>query len=283
MLVLPPDGHVHTEWSWDADHGSMERSCAHAVDLGLPSIAFTEHADFTRWVIEPEVVAQVRSRRPAWIGPDGRFSPPPLDAAGYLACVQRCREQFPGLRILSGTELGEPHWHEDDVKAVLGAGTFDRVLGSVHSLELDATRLVDFLFDRAEPADLIRAYLGETLRLVESSAPFAVLAHIDYPVRHWPREAGAFDAARFEDEYRTVLAALARSGRALEVNTQIPLPTVIVRWWYESGGEALVFGSDAHRPSIVARRFPEAASAAEAAGFHPGRYPHDFWRRNAIR
>ena len=281
--MLPPDGHVHTEWSWDADHGSMERSCAHAVDLGLPSIAFTEHADFTRWVIEPEVVAQVRSRRPAWIGPDGRFSPPPLDAAGYLACVQHCREQFPGLRILSGTELGEPHWHEDDVKAVLGAGTFDRVLGSVHSLELDATRLVDFLFDRAEPADLIRAYLGETLRLVESSAPFAVLAHIDYPVRHWPREAGAFDAARFEDEYRTVLAALARSGRALEVNTHIPLPTVIVRWWYESGGEALVFGSDAHRPSIVARRFPGAASAAEAAGFHPGRYPHDFWRRNAIR
>ena len=281
--MLPPDGHVHTEWSWDADHGSMERSCAHAVDLGLPSIAFTEHADFTRWVIEPEVAAQVRSRRPAWIGPDGRFSPPHLDAAGYLACVQRCREQFPGLRILSGTELGEPHWHEDDVKAVLGAGTFDRVLGSVHSLELDATRLVDFLFDRAEPADLIRAYLGETLRLVESSAPFAVLAHIDYPVRHWPREAGAFDAARFEEEYRTVLAALARSGRALEVNTQIPLPTVIVRWWYESGGEALVFGSDAHRPSIVARRFPEAASAAEAAGFHPGRYPHDFWRRNAIR
>jgi len=283
VLVLPPDGHVHTEWSWDADHGSMERSCAHAVDLGLPSIAFTEHADFTRWVIEPEVVAQVRSRRPAWIGPDGRFSPPPLDAAGYLACVQRCREQFPGLRILSGTELGEPHWHEDDVKAVLGAGTFDRVLGSVHSLELDATRLVDCLFDRAEPADLSRGYQGETRRLVESSAPFAVLAHIDYPVRHWPREAGAFDAARFEDEYRTVLAALARSGRALEVNTQIPLPTVIVRWWYESGGEALVFGSDAHRPSIVARRFPEAASAAEAAGFHPGRYPHDFWRRNAIR
>ena len=281
--MLPPDGHVHTEWSWDADHGSMERSCAHAVDLGLPSIAFTEHADFTRWVIEPEVVAQVRSRRPAWIGPDVRFSPPPLDAAGYLACVQHCREQFPGLRILSGTELGEPHWHEDDVKAVLGAGTFDRVLGSVHSLELDATRLVDFLFDRAEPADLIRAYLGETLRLVESSAPFAVLAHIDYPVRHWPQEAGAFYAARFEDEYRTVLAALARSGRALEVNTHIPLPTVIVRWWYESGGQALVFGSDAHRPSIVARRFPEAASAAEAAGFHPGRYPHDFWRRNAIR
>jgi len=291
VLVLPPDGHVHTEWSWDAANGSMEGSCAHAVDLGLPSIAFTEHADFTRWVIEPEVAVRMRSRHPDWIAPDGRFSPPPLDAAAYLACVQRCRDLFPGLRILSGTELGEPHWHEDRVKGVLDAGTFDRVLGSVHSLKIDGIRLVDHLFVRAgpddptlvEPDDLIRAYLSGALRLVESAAPFAVLAHIDYPVRHWPSEAGPFDATRFEDEYRGVLAALARSGRALELNTTVPLPAVIVRWWYEAGGAALVFGSDAHRPSNVARRFAEAASVAEAARFHPGRYPHDFWRRNAIR
>jgi histidinol-phosphatase (PHP family) len=283
VLVLPPDGHVHTEWSWDAADGSMERSCAHAVALGLPSIAFTEHADFTRWVIDPKAAARIPSRQAVRTGPDGRFGPPPLDAAGYLASVQRCRDRFPELRILSGTELGEPHWHEDEVKALLGAGTFDRVLGSVHSLELDATRLVDVLFDQAEPADLLRAYLDETLRLAESAAPFAVLAHIDYPVRYWPEDAGPFDATRFEDEYRTVLGALARSGRALEVNTLVPLPTVIVRWWYEAGGDALAFGSDAHRPAVVARRFADAASAAEAAGFHPGRYPHDFWRRNALR
>jgi histidinol-phosphatase (PHP family) len=51
--MLPPDGHVHSEWSWDAIAGSMERSCARAVELGLPSIAFTEHADFTRSVVAP--------------------------------------------------------------------------------------------------------------------------------------------------------------------------------------------------------------------------------------
>ena len=277
--MLPPDGHVHTEWSWDAAAGSMERSCARAVELGLPTIAFTEHDDFTSWVIGPEVSTAARPQKMAQIGPGDRFCPPPLDAAGYLASVQRCRDLFPGLRILSGTELGEPHWHEDQVKAVLGAGTFDRVLGSVHSLELAGTRLVDYLFARAEPRDLIRAYLGEVLRLVESPAPFAVLAHIDYPLRHWPEQAGPFDAAGFEDEYRTVLAALAGSGRALEVNAVVPLPPVIARWWHQAGGEALVFGSDAHEPSSVARRFAELAATAEAAGFHPGRYPHDFWRR----
>jgi histidinol-phosphatase (PHP family) len=282
-VVLPPDGHVHTEWSWDAAAGSMERSCARAVALGLPSIAFTEHADFTAWVVDPEVRARLQPQDAARLLPDGRFRPPPLDAAAYLACVQRCRELFPGLRILSGTELGEPHWHAEQVNALLTAGTFDRVLGSVHSLELAGTRLVDFLFDRTEPADLIRAYLAEAVRMVESAAPFAVLAHVDYPLRHWPKDAGPFDPALFEDEYRAVLAALARSGRALEANAAVPMPPVIMRWWYEAGGEALVFGSDAHAPSAIARRFADVAAAAEAAGFHPGRHPHDFWHRRPVQ
>ena len=281
--MLPPDGHVHTEWSWDATAGSMERSCARAVALGLPSIAFTEHADFTAWVADPEVRALMQPVDAARLLPDGRFRPPPLDAPAYLACVQRCRELFPGLRILSGTELGEPHWHGERVNAMLTAGTFDRVLGSVHTLELAGNRLVDFLFKRANPADLVTAYLAEVLRMVRSAAPFAVLAHIDYPLRHWPKEAGPFDPFLFEDEYRTVLAALAGSGRALEANSTVPLPPVIMRWWYEAGGQALVFGSDAHDPPAVARRFADLAAAAEAAGFHPGRHPHDFWRRRPVQ
>ena len=279
--MLPPDGHVHTEWSWDAIAGSMEQSCARAVELGLPSIAFTEHADFTRWVIDPEWQALMRPVNAGWVGPDSRWNPPPLDTAAYLDCVARCREQFPGLRILTGMEMGEPHWHEAQVKALPGIGDFDRLLGSVHSLALDGPRAVDHLFGSLGHGELMRAYLAEVLRLAESPAPFAVLAHIDYPVRYWPAQAGPFDAAAFEDEYRTALSALARSGRALEINTVVPLPAPIVRWWYEAGGEALTFGSDAHQPARVAREFASAAAVAESAGFRPGRYPHDMWRRHA--
>jgi histidinol-phosphatase (PHP family) len=271
---------VHSEWSWDAVAGSMEQSCTEAVALGLPSIAFTEHADFTRWVIEPEMLSRMRPVNAGRVGPDGRFAPPPLDIEAYLACVQRCRDRFGGLRILTGMELGEPHWHEAQVKALPGISGFDRLLGSVHSLALDGPRMVDHLFGRLELADLMRGYLGEVLRLADSPAPFAVLAHIDYPVRYWPTAAGGFDPAAFEDEYRAVLSALARSGRALEVNTVVPLPAAIVRWWYQAGGQALSFGSDAHRPSAVARRFAGAAAMAQEAGFRPGRHPHDFWRRH---
>lgn len=51
--------------------------------------------------------------------------PPPFDAPGYLAAVDRCRDRFPGLRILSGPEMGEPHRHAAAYAEVLAAGPFD--------------------------------------------------------------------------------------------------------------------------------------------------------------
>jgi histidinol-phosphatase (PHP family) len=280
--MLPPDNHVHTEWSWDAAAGSMENSCARALELGLPSIAFTEHVDATRWVLTAEAQSFMPPER---VGTDGRFDPLSIDTDGYFACVQRCRDRFPDLRILSGVELGEPHWFEDRSRALLASGTFDRVLGSLHSVTLDdGPWLVDHLFwssapEGVTPEEIVRSYLIETLRMIESCDLFEVLAHIDYPVRGWPAAKGVFDPSSFEDEYRVVLRALARSGRALEVNTRLPMPARIVGWWYEVGGEAVSFGSDAHEPSLVGHGFADAAAMVEAHGFQSSHDRHDFWRR----
>jgi histidinol-phosphatase (PHP family) len=282
--MLPPDNHVHTEWSWDADAGSMEASCARAVELGLPSIAFTEHVDFTRWVlaIEPRTGPL---RDTGKLGADGRFDAPPLDVEGYLDCLQRCRDRFPELRIRSGVEFGEPHWHAEELRALLASGAYQRVLGSLHSLELaGGPRLIDLLYeddtpDRIDPDEVVRAYFAEALRMVESSHPFQVLAHIDYPVRRRPAGGGPFEPADFEEELRAVLAALARSGRVLEVNTVLPLRSEVVGWWREAGGDAVSFGSDAHAPLGVAHDFGEAAAMVEALGFTAGRDPQDFWHR----
>ncbi|GAA4964637.1 hypothetical protein GCM10023334_085180 [Nonomuraea thailandensis] len=53
---------------------------------------------------------------------------------------------------------------------------------------------------------------------------FSVLAHIDYPVRYWPgRKAGPFDPSAFEEEFRHALRVTAQSGRALEINTRVPM------------------------------------------------------------
>jgi histidinol-phosphatase (PHP family) len=270
----PPDNHVHTEWSWDAQHGSMERSCARAVELGLPSIAFTEHVDHTVWTaraldLPPDHPVAVRRDS------DGLITPPPFDTAGYLAEIDRCRHRFPGLRILTGLELGEPHRHPEQVAGVLATGPYDQVLGSLHTLP-DGNRFREpfDLFPYRDPADVVRDYLLEVARLVDGSDAFAVLAHIDYPLRDWP---GPFDPAPFEDEFRYALRTTARSGRALEINTVVPLDPTILRWWYEEGGEAVTFGSDAHDPDGIAAGFRDAAALAEAIGFRGGADPVAPW------
>jgi histidinol-phosphatase (PHP family) len=269
--VLPPDNHVHSEWSWDTHAGSMAESCRRAVALGVPAVAFTEHVDFHRW-------GPADGRPGVEVTPRYRSNLAPLDVEGYLGSVERCREMFPGLRVVAGIEAGEPHLFPGSLDAVLRAGPFERVLGSLHAV-VESGRLVgaDSLWHVGSD-DLMRRYLAELLSLVESSSAFEVLAHADFPRRNWPRDR-PFEEAAFEPEYRAVFRALAADGRVLELNTRSPLWShSLVQWWREEGGRALSFGSDAHVPHRVGARFVTAVDIAEAAGFGPGRDAFDFWR-----
>lgn len=277
----PSDDHVHSEWSWDAPYGSMERACHRAVELGLPSVAFTDHADFTARSLAPGI------EQPAWqagLVTQGMLAPPPLDVECYLAGVRRCRWLYPGLRIVTGIELGEPHWHTGWAADLLGADRFERVLASVHVLPAAAGgpaghMTVDAAYACLPAGDVLRRYLQEVQCLVESFDRFDVLAHIDYAARYWPLVAGELPVADFQDHYRAVLSALSAKGKVLEVNTRVPLAADILRWWREEGGETITFGSDAHRPGDVARGFADATALAATAGFVPGREPLDLWRR----
>lgn len=266
-MSLPADNHVHSEWSWDTRKGDMERTCARAVELGLPSIAFTEHVDHT-----------------------ARSSP--FDIEGYLGSIERCRDLFPGLRILTGVEIGEAHWDPDETADLLDGGRFERTLASLHSAQhLDGHPDMAILYESQPREQVLRDYLGEIEKMITAFDDFQVLAHIDYPARRWPLGAepaagsgsrsdkSLFDPRICEEEYRHVLGVLAASGRILEFNTRVPMHPLILTWWYDAGGEALSFASDAHRPERLADGFPEAVVVAAAAGFAPGRDPLDFWRR----
>jgi histidinol-phosphatase (PHP family) len=278
-VPLPADRHVHSEWSWDAGNGSMEQTCARAVELGVPAVAFTEHVDHDGWPAPPELLEGHDHLLPFYR--DGILTPGALDLDGYLDCLQTCREKFPGLRIISGVELGEPHWHAQQASELVAAGQFELVLGSLHGLQSNGRFAeVAQLLQEREPGEVIREYLLEAERLVSTCQTFSVLAHLDYPARYWDERAhGPFDPAGFEDEFRHVLVALADSDRALEVNTRIRPFSQLVRWWREAGGQALTFGSDAHVPTALAAGFRHAAALAEAEGFCPGRDPEDVWHR----
>ncbi|MFD0404124.1 histidinol-phosphatase HisJ family protein [Kitasatospora sp. NPDC127116] len=274
--LLPADNHVHTEWSWDASTAVMEQACERALAIGLPAIAFTDHADFTAWAFpgqqaETPVVRVIDTHARSGL----------LDVDGYWECLEHCRARFPDLKILAGVELGEPHLFAAETSSLVQRRDFQRVLGSLHSLEVDGQlHYAPTVFTADTAMETMRTYLAETLRMVESSSIFGILAHIDYPMRAWPKTAKPFDSADYQEEYRAVLRALASSGRALEVNTGGPWPADnVLRWWREEGGEAVSFGSDSHEPSTVGQNFALAAAMVESVGFRPGKHPIDFWRR----
>jgi histidinol-phosphatase (PHP family) len=281
--MLPADNHVHSQFSWDTGvNASMEETCRRAVQVGLPAVAFTEHVDFTEWGAHDNPPADGRGvdGGPAMIAWRNRVQP--VDVDGYLASVERCRALFPELRVLSGIEAGEPHHFQGSVAAVLEQARFDRVLGSLHSIVHDGGLVYTERVFAYRPADaVVRDYFAELVRLVDGSDVFQVLAHCDYPRRYWPTDqAGEYREADFEEEYRTVFRALAESDRALELNTSSPLASAtLMRWWYEEGGGAVSFGSDAHVPLRVGALFDVAVDIVLAAGFRPGRDEYDFWRR----
>ncbi len=269
--MLPPDNHVHSEWSWDTHGASMGDTCARAVEVGLPAVAFTEHVDFRRW-------GPADGRPGLEVSPGYRTGVGRFDVTGYLAAVEECRQRFPGLRVVAGIEAGEPHLFAGSLAAVLAAGRFERVLGSLHAVVDDGVLVDADSLWHTDPAEVMDRYLDELVTLVETSPAFEVLAHADFPRRNWP-EHRRFEETDFEGRYRAVFRALAGTGRVLELNTRSPLwSATLVGWWRDEGGRALSFGSDAHRPGRVGARFASAVDVAVAAGFGPGRDVYDFWR-----
>jgi histidinol-phosphatase (PHP family) len=251
----------------------MSAACERAVELGVPGVAFTEHLDFTSWEVGDPIAS-------GDVVPNNSPGIRPLDVTGYLAGIEECRDRFGSLRIWSGLEVGEPHLYAASASAVTRRGTFDRVLGSLHTLPQHGRLEYAGNLFAARPADeVMRTYFAELVRLIEGSSLFEVLAHLDFPRRYWPRRAGEYAESDYEEEYRAVLRALAGSGRVLEINTASPLASVnLLDWWREEGGRAVSIGSDAHLPWHVAGRFEDAIKIAEAAGFRAGSDPLDFWR-----
>lgn len=284
-MDLPADTHVHSEYSWDTGGptsptaaGTMERTCARAVRIGLPVVIFSEHLDFTPWRAAPEDFLEHLRRH---IDGDGMMTPAPLDVEGYYRSIERCRRAFPDLRILTGIEFGQPHLDGAAAAAHLDLSALDRVNGSLHTLPFRGHRSEPPTLYRelADPAEVIWVYLAEVPTVVDGG-DFEVFTHLDYAVRYWPvEEHGPFDPRPFEEGFRQAMRTIAASGRALEMNTGRTLRPWIPQWWAEEGGRAVSFGSDDHNTEGLAANFGEATALLEHVGFRPGRRPEDFWTR----
>ena len=246
------DCHVHSDCSRDAADPTM-MMCERASRLGLHALTITDHCECNTYR-EEEYDRSIRQS---------------FFEAKKAAAVFHDR-----LHVYCGVELGQPLQNPDAAKDALGACNFDFVLLSLHNL----TGLEDFYYLDYQTIDVnevLDRYFDELLQMAAWNR-FDSLAHLTYPLRYITGERGIeVNLKRFREKTDAILEALARNGKALEVNTSglrqkigKTMPTKsFVRRFRELGGKYITIGSDAHRWADVGAGIERGLAMIEEAGF----------------
>jgi histidinol-phosphatase (PHP family) len=260
-MKIPHDYHIHSQFSEDGDD-SLAAICQQAIELGIPEIGFSEH-----WDVGPF------EKNPRYFQPES-----------WYAELEHLRSRLDGrLIVRAGIEIAEPHLYPQESFEVLGRGSFDYVIGSVHFVGSN------FMFNEshflAHTADEVyESYFAEMDRMVRA-AELDIVAHLDIPARTGKPIFG-YEPARYEECIRSVLKTCIERGLALDVNvsglrkaSQIIMPDPLILGWYaEMGGQRVTLGSDAHRAPEVGVQLEQAIQAIRAAGIN---HVTQFERRQA--
>ncbi len=246
------DSHTHSENSFDGKD-SVVMLCDRALQLGLYSLTITDHCECHEYYqnhVRQDIEGSIRDT---------------LKARGLYA---------DRLRIYTGIELGQPTQNPQAAQEALSLADYDFVLGSLHNLKGEQ----DFYFLHYTPDNvkgLLDRYFVELLDLVKTDC-FDSLAHITYPFRYIAAEPSLIiNPAQYAEQMDTVLEALVRNGKALEVNSSglrqkigVTLPDEpIIRRFRELGGRYVTVGSDAHRWGDIGAGIEETFRLLQRCGF----------------
>ncbi|MDD2955890.1 MAG: histidinol-phosphatase HisJ family protein [Oscillospiraceae bacterium] len=247
------DYHTHSTISPDAK-SPMEDMCRAAVEKGLSEIVFTDHFE---------------CRAPGKAG--YLFDLPYLER--YFQELSRCQELFDGQLVLKrGIEMGQPNMNQEMEKAVMGAFSFDYVIGSIH--KLDNVDLGNMTYTAENIGDICRENLRYLLDMAKNSV-FDCMGHVDLIKRYAAKQGFSVDLMDYREELEEILRVLISRGKGMEINTsglrqeaREALPSLSILKLYRSlGGEILTLGSDAHTTADVAAGLEDAREMALEAGF----------------
>ncbi|MEQ1859445.1 MAG: histidinol-phosphatase [Chthoniobacteraceae bacterium] len=257
MLSAFADYHVHTPLCHHAK-GWPSDFARRAVELGLGELGFADHnpmpVQFDNWRMSID------------------------DLPRYLDSVAEARAQFPQLRIKLGLECDFIAGHEAWIEKLAGMAKWDFFIGSVHYLP-GADWAVDdpqhmSRFRGGAIEDIWASYWRAYAAAIRSGL-YDFVAHPDLPKKFGFRPPG--DLRHF---YEPVIAALAETGTAFEINTAGLRKTCAELYpaadFLALAAEAkvpLLINSDSHDPAELCSGYAEAVAAARGAGFtHTARF-----------
>lgn len=250
--ALPVDSHTHTRLCRHASGLPLDYARA-ALAAGCAGIVCTDHVPFPD---DPSPAIRMTAD----------------DFPRYLdlvAAAQTAPDLPPGF-VRLGLEadfhsLLLPDW----LPAILDRAPFDLVLGSIHTGPHWDMHPGDPRVTPSLVLETFRAYFRKMVRLAQSGL-FDACAHFDLP----KRTGLTIPLSDLREIALPALDAVAAAGMAVEINTSgcfhpagEPYPSLPILQWMHERSIPILFGSDAHRPSDVAQRFPDALSLARSAGY----------------
>lgn len=251
------DMHTHSTFSHDGNAALADMVCAaHKADLLCYGIS--EHFDYECAALG--VTAHGKPLRQ-------------IDAQSYFAEARRLQAQYP--RFLAGCEFG----YADNAAALQAYCDAveryqpDFIVNSVHVCGNQDCYFAEYFAGKPKR----RAY-GEYLACVRRSLnapyPYDIVGHIGYVVRNAPYEEKALRYGDFAEQIDDILTTIVKKDVILEVNTStrgtnsafLPDGDVLARY-YEIGGRAISFASDAHDTARICDKFEPTVSVLRSIGF----------------
>lgn len=259
MKKLLTDIHTHTAFSTDGkeDIFSMLEK---AKKIGLDYWGISEHFDYDYYVDGI-----------SFFDSPARFT----DAKKYFSCARTLAKNTSEVHILVGAELGftrnervNEYYH-----AMIERYKPDFIVNSVHTqgkhdwYEREA-------FAEKTKKEAYEEYLSLVRDSLHAGYPYDIVGHIGYVTRFSPYADGKMRYEEFSALLDEILQTIIGMGKILEVNSSVSgapsdfLPDEeILRRYYELGGRAVSFASDAHAGDRLADKREKVVAALRGIGF----------------
>ncbi len=258
--MIETDLHTHSFFSADG-RCSLDDLIGQAISVGLRQFGISEHFNYDYDRLHLEI--------------DGE-PVPPIDEAAYFAAARAARERYAGkIDLYIGAEFGYDHDPRTQERYERTRKTYrpDYVINSVHTC-LGADCYFPHYCDGRSKAFAYNAYLYRVLESLDAAYEYDIVAHIGYCSRNATYPDPKLRYADFADVLDEILRRIVAKNKILEVNTSsrtagspfLPDTDILCRY-FELGGRAVSFGSDAHDTARVGEKRDVAEGALRAIGF----------------
>ena len=194
--------------------------------------------------------------------------------------VKILNEKYGGkCLILSGVEISEAFWFEDQYEIVYNLTPYDVIIGSVHCVKYKDYEMpyskIDFLkFTNDQIYSYLDCYFNDMLEML-NTIDFDILAHLTCPLRYIAGKYGIkVDLSVFDGKITEILKEIIKKCIALEVNTSsysslndsMPCKDILKKY-FDMGGYLITLGSDAHIAENASYCFDKAMETLKEIGF----------------